>query len=437
VKDSYLIGLTGNLGSGKSTVRKMLEQLGARGIDADALAHTVMERGSSTWRTIVEAFDTDILTFNGHIDRQKLGERVFADAEGLKKLEAIVHPAVGAHIKQIVREDQAPVIVIEAIKLLEANLGQWCDSVWVVQCTPQVQIQRVMQDRNMSEADARARLASQSPAEDKVKYAHVVIDNNHDEDTTRAQVEKTWSAIRSETARDKSAWLYDLPPKQTISQPAAPPVPKPAAKQELGVKPPTPVWAKSKPPAHSAEPGIEQKTLDPSFPPVPTWANVEADVEIRRARRSDLNALSIAFAKQENRQRPLTREETLRRFGERGYFIAVTENRIAALAAWEAENLVAIVRELWEESADAAPVVLPKLFAMIEQEAGNLVCEVVLLQIKESALTLAAEALAAGYHQYELRALHPQWQSVARERLRPSDQIWLKRLREGITTKPI
>ena len=436
MKDSYLIGLTGNLGSGKSTVRKILEPLGARGIDADALTHTVMARGTRTWRAVIETFGADILTFNGRIDRQKLGERVFADAEGLKKLEAIVHPAVGERIKQIVREDQAPIIVVEAIKLLEANLGQWCDSIWVVQCAPQVQIQRVMRDRNMSEADARARLASQSPAEDKIQFAHVVIDNSGDESATRAQIEKAWSAIHPETAKDKRAWLYDLPAQPVRPKVTTQPVSEPAVKPEPAPKPPTPVWAKGKPPAPAAEPDLDQKALDPSFPQVPAWANVEADVEIRRARRSDLNALSIAFAKLENRQHPLTREEALRRFGERGYFIAMTENRIVALAAWEAENLVAVVREIWAESADIAPIVLPKLFAIIEQEAGTLLCEVVLLQIKESALTLAAEALAAGYHQYDLRALHPVWQSVAQERMRPTDQLWLKLLREGITTKP-
>ncbi len=435
VKNSYLIGLTGNLGSGKSTVRRILEQLGARGIDADALAHTVMARGAPAWCAIVETFGADILTFNGRIDRQKLGARVFADAEGLKKLEAIVHPAVGALIKQIVREESAPVIVIEAIKLLEARLHLWCDSIWVVTCKPEVQIQRVMRDRQMSEADARARLAAQSPAEEKIKSANVVIDNSGDEAATRAQIEKAWRAIHPETARDKSVWLYDLPPSAVISTPPPAPVVIEAAPPQAQ-PPPTPVWAKGRPSAVTKLEVEQGEGSQPSLQ-VPAWARVEADIEIRRARRSDLDALSVAFAKLDNRPQPLARAEVLKRFGERGYFISTADNRIIALTAWEAENLVAIVREIWVESADAAPVVLPKLFAAIEREARELACEVILLLINENAFTLAAEALAAGYSQQELQALHPVWQSVAQERMRRTDQIWLKRLREEITTAPV
>ena len=425
MKNSYLIGLTGNLGSGKSTVRKMLEQLGARGIDADALAHTVMARGTPAWRAVIDAFGADILKVNGRIDRQKLGARVFADAEGLKRLEAIVHPAVGARIKRIVRDESAPVIVIEAIKLLEANLDAWCDSIWVVQCAPEIQVQRVMRDRNMTEADARARLASQSPAEDKLKFANVVIDNSGDENATRVQVENAWSAIRPETARDKSVWLYDSPPT-----PAA--ITSSAAAEPSGAQEPE---SKVEPPAVIAKPEVVERKDDQSLPRVTVAANA-ADVQIRRARRSDLSALGVALAKLEQRDEPLARPEALRRFGEHGYFIATIEDRIVALAAWEAENLVAIVREIWAESADAAPLVLPGLFALIEQEAVGLLCEVVLLQIKEPETTLAMEAHAAGYHQRELRAMHPVWRSVAQERLQPTDQIWLKRLRERITTKP-
>ncbi len=95
------------------------------------------------------------------------------------------------------------------------------------------------------------------------------------------------------------------------------------------------------------------------------------------------------------------------------------------------------MREIWTESADAAPIVLPKLFALIEEEAHELLCEVMLLLIDESALTLSAEALAFGYAQRDLASLHPVWQGVARERLRPNDQIWFKRLRAEITTKPV
>jgi len=160
-------------------------------------------------------------------------------------------------------------------------------------------------------------------------------------------------------------------------------------------------------------------------------------VQVRRARRTDLAALGVALAKVDNRPQPLTRAQVMQRFGERGYRIALVDNRIVALAAWEAENLVATVREIWAESADMAPVALPKLFALIEGEAKELLCEVILLLIDEGAFTLSAEAKAAGYEPREIQTLHPVWQSMARERLRENEQIWFKRLRERITTKPV
>ncbi len=428
VNNSYLIGLTGNLGSGKSTVRTMLEALGAHGIDADALAHTVMARGTPTWRAVVDAFSADILAFNGRIDRQRLAQRVFADADGLTKLEAIVHPAVGAAIKQMLRETDAPVIVVEAIKLIEAGLQVWCDALWIVKCAPEVQIARVMRDRHMGEADARARLASQSLLEDKLRFAHVIIDNSGNADATRAEVEQAWRTIQPATARDKSEWLGDNAPRAATSSAASASVSEPAPYTE----------------------SLSAAATEVSLAPMPGWANdtsaapqvqglakVKLEVEVRRARRSDLQALGVAIAKFEHRAQPLARDEALKRLGERGYRLAMADHRIVALAAWDAENLVATVREVWVESADLAPIALPKLLALIETEAKELLCEVVLLLIDESALTLTAEARALGYEEQTLPALHSAWQDVVRECLKASDQIWCKRLREGITTKPM
>lgn len=184
---------------------------------------------------------------------------------------------------------------------------------------------------------------------------------------------------------------------------------------------PIPEWAK---PATAA-------------PQVPGWAKAKPEVAVRRARRSDLELLGAAIAKSEHRAEPLAREEALKRLGERGYRIAIVNHRIVALAAWDAENLVATVRGMWVESADIAQIALPKLLALIESEAKELLCEVVVLLIDEGALTLAAEARIVDYEERELSTLHSAWQSVIRERLKDKDQIWCKRLREGITTKPV
>ena len=116
-----VIGLTGNIGVGKSTVLAMLRALGADVIDADQVAHAVMRPGEAAYEGIVAAFGADILAPDGAIDRVQLGARVFRDAEALQRLEAIVHPAVFVRTKQRLTASQAPVVVIEAIKLLEAT----------------------------------------------------------------------------------------------------------------------------------------------------------------------------------------------------------------------------------------------------------------------------------------------------------------------------
>jgi len=162
------------------------------------------------------------------------------------------------------------------------------------------------------------------------------------------------------------------------------------------------------------------------------------EFEVRRSRRSDLDALAVAIAKRENLARPLSHAETLKRFGGGGYRIAVSEGRIVAYAAWEAENLVATIRELWAESSYIALLVLPRLFDLIEDEAHTLLCEVSILFLEVSApLYLSEQARTHGYQLVELSQLHPVWQPIVRERLRPGERLWAKRLRAELITKPM
>src|SRR5436190_21145233 len=129
----YIIGLTGNIATGKSTVCSILEQLGARVIDADAVAHAILKRGTPAWRGVVDAFGYDILQYDGTVDRRKLGGVVFSDAAKLKTLERISHPAIGIELALMVRDAlQAPgvddqVMVVEAVKLYEAGMHEYMD----------------------------------------------------------------------------------------------------------------------------------------------------------------------------------------------------------------------------------------------------------------------------------------------------------------------
>jgi len=195
---TVLIGLTGNIATGKSEVGRMLTELGARVIDADAVAHQVMSRGGPVYAAVVEAFGPDILRLDGEINRARLGAIVFADAEALRRLEAIVHPEVITRVDALVREASEPVVVIEAIKLIEAGMHRNCHALWVVTCSREQQIARLMRTRGLSEAEAVLRVDAQPPQAEKIALADVVIDNSHTLDETWRRVEAEWEKLSNE-----------------------------------------------------------------------------------------------------------------------------------------------------------------------------------------------------------------------------------------------
>jgi dephospho-CoA kinase len=196
----YLIGLTGNIACGKSTVLKMLAELGAATLDADHVTHRLQQPGTPVYQEIVATFGSDILTASdGPIDRRKLGARVFNDAAALRLLEQIVHPAVHqeviAWLHQTAQDAASQVAVIDAIKLLEAGWKQHCDAVWIVTSTTEQQMQRLMHHRNMSEEEARQRIVAQPPQAHKIAQADVIITNTRTLAETRAQVEAAWQKV--------------------------------------------------------------------------------------------------------------------------------------------------------------------------------------------------------------------------------------------------
>lgn len=191
----YVIGLTGNIATGKSSVAAMLKRLGAYVIDADKLAHETMRAGSEINRRIVARFGADVLTADGDIDRAKLARLVFSNMGALRDLERIVHPAVVAEALRRLRASDKAVGVVEAIKLLEARMDRYCQAVWIVTCTRQQQIERLMRTRGLSEAEAELRMNAQPSIEEKLARADVVIDNSRSLAETWRQVVEAWRAI--------------------------------------------------------------------------------------------------------------------------------------------------------------------------------------------------------------------------------------------------
>jgi dephospho-CoA kinase len=185
-----VIGLTGNIGCGKTTVAGMLSDLGAVVLDLDAVARQIRNNDAEARRRIEARFGT--------IDAGSLGRVVFADPEALRDLEAILHPLVRNETRARLAELEAAGIeaaCIEAIKLLESPLHDRCDSTWVVRCDPADAVRRLAATRGMSEDDARARLANQSPQEEKVAAADVVIDGSAPIEETRRQVEEAYRIL--------------------------------------------------------------------------------------------------------------------------------------------------------------------------------------------------------------------------------------------------
>jgi len=199
----YLIGLTGNVATGKSLVARILSDLGAHVIDADALVHELERQGTPVYDAVVAEFGADILRADGEIDRAKLGSLVFSDPEALRRLEIIVHPAVGAEIERRLSGFRPPtsnirtVVVIEAVKLIEAGLDKRCDALWVVTCRPGLQLDRLVHTRGLGERDARLRIVVQPPQSEKAALADVLIENNGTVDELRAQVKHHWERIPS------------------------------------------------------------------------------------------------------------------------------------------------------------------------------------------------------------------------------------------------
>lgn len=191
--DPLVIGLTGNIATGKSTVSAYLQRKGAYTVDADKVAHQVMEPGQEAYEATVGEFGSDILAADGRIDRKKLASIVFDDAVKLGRLEQIVHPAVYRAVYNEIERNAPAVVVLEAVKLLEAgSTATLCDEIWVVVADPAEQVRRAKEDRGMSESETLRRMSMQSPQASKMNQADVVIYNDGTIEELHRQLDRLW-----------------------------------------------------------------------------------------------------------------------------------------------------------------------------------------------------------------------------------------------------
>lgn len=206
-----LVGLTGGIGSGKSSVSILLAQRGAIIIDADVIVREVQEPGSPVIQKLAEAFGEGVIADDGRLDRQAVAQIVFTDPDALKKLNAIVHPAVGSEMnRRILEQRTTENIVILDIPLLTENPREGLQARIVVDVPEEIQVQRLVQFRGFDEADARARMSRQATREQRLANADFVVDNSGSPDDLPGQVDALW------------IWLQALPQLPADYEPITP-----------------------------------------------------------------------------------------------------------------------------------------------------------------------------------------------------------------------
>ncbi len=375
--DKFVIGLTGNIGTGKSVVRRMLEHLGAYGIDADALSHRAMAKGAPAYEPIVEAFGRYVLDKDGEIDRAKLSRLVFTDAEALTQLEGIVHPLVEQAVDLIVKRSTQKVVVIEAIKLLESRLADYCDNIWVVYSPPEIQLHRLTNLRGMHEKDARQRISSQVPQENRLARASVVIKNV-------STFEDTWRQVTT-------AWQRHVPVGEAVNLPASQPV-----RLSLG------------------------------------------EVNVVRASPRQADEIKDVFNAQAGASKEFTRDEIMAAFGEKAFMLLQVEKATMGLLGWQVENLVSRTIDILLDPALPPAQYLPIMIREMERAANNLQCEVSLIFAPQNLAMHDALWNSLGYEKRTPEQLGSRaWQEAAQESQTANTVMLFKQLRLDRILRPI
>ncbi len=383
----YVIGLTGNIAMGKSLVRRMLEHLGAYTIDADGLAHQAMAPGAPAYKPAILTFGQWILDSEKRIDRSKLGAVAFAHPEALARLEAITHPIIGRAIDTLIQRARHKVVVVEAIKLLEGQMADRFDAIWVVDATEENQLDRLA-GRGLPRLEALKRIRMQNPQTEKLARANTVITNNGTPEETWAQVQLAWSQISGAAEEEEK---QAQPQRVDIEQPA---------KKQTGQ--------------------MEITSLD----------------IIRGMPR---NAEQIAKLIRDKTGADLARTDVLMAFGQKSYMLAMANETPVGLVGFLVENLVTRVDQFIVIPEAPAGPVTTALIQAIERASRELQSEVgyVFLPTNEPQEMVQA-FLNEGYIQQELEDIKvPAWREAAREARPDGHNIYAKKLRAERVLKPL
>lgn len=380
---NVVIGLTGNIATGKSLVLRMLQELGASVIDADKLTHQLMVPDNPLYQAIVEEFGKFVLDENGQLNRSRLGRLVFGDPTALARLEEIIHPAVRQEILKQIAEATTPAVVVEAIKLFESGLAEHCHSNWVVTAPMEVQYKRLIERRKMNPAQAQQRIKAQPPQEEKIARADVVVDNSGDLGKTWAFVKKQYTAL--------------MQAKTSATQPAATEQATPVAKV--------------------SGPGVKELKIE--------------DVTIRRAKRQDLQAMSQLIARTTNGLINPDLNQMMEALFSRAYIVAMVGEYMVGVAGWQTENLIAGLQDFYVLRDDMWSTVGKKMLDKVHEEVNSLSCEVAMVFVLNQAGPRPVQFFESqGYEKSESKDLGYMWKDAAMEWQPENSSLLYKKLRE-------
>jgi dephospho-CoA kinase len=370
----YAIGLTGNIATGKSVVRRMLEHLGAYTIDADALAHRVIAKGAPGYKPVIDTFGTWILDEAGQINRSKLGRLVFADRQALTQLEAIVHPYVAQAVDLLARRAMQNVVVIEAIKLLESDLRKYCDGIWVTDAPQEVQVERLMRKRSMSREDALQRIHSQPAQMQKLAAASIIINNTGSYEDLWKQVNEAWKKFA---------------------------------------------------------PASEPETLIPVKPAV-------GDFSLQRGKPRDSQKIADLLTRLSKGRRSLNKDQVMEAFGDKAFLLLQLGADLVGIAGWQVENLVARTTDLYLDPRATVDRALPLLLAEVEKASSDLQCEASLVFPPMELVGFDSVWKHIGYERRSPDTLGVQaWTDAAFESMPHGSALFFKQLRTDRVLRPI
>lgn len=436
--DKIVVGLTGNIATGKSVIMHMAAEHGALAIDADKLVHELMNVDWQIQAAVEAIFGAGVRRPDGRIDRQALGDIVFKDPQAMRELEAIIHPAVRRVLFERIGASEARVVFVEAIKLLEGGLADECDQVWVTRCPKEIQIRRLVVCRGLDETAAQQRIAAQPPQEEKVAQAEVVIDTDQTMAATRAYFELAWAKLlRSQPAgsMDKAAEdgqaRSQLPPEP----PDAPAMTTAAPMVEKGRRTPperlTPSAAAVLRKKYQLDQPVVGEEPEATGEHLEIDEAAEEDLLVRRARPSDVPAILLLMRRAAKGASTVKRSELLMALGDRGYLIGQQGTEISAIAGWSSENQIARIDQIFVYPPEAAPLTGAAVLQEIEDTAIQLICEVILAfpphDISEDVRQLL---LSRGFSRVDAEVLPRAWRLAVIESQPDGTFVMMKRLRD-------